>query len=112
LLIQRDGPSREASLMAAPETKNRRLISEVAFISLPGGAGWLGFRRAVNLNGKDLPDAGPPLGVLLTDDDKDGPSSSCIRAIAAASRTASTARRKFAASTRRGWCWTRLRRRR
>ena len=71
LLIQRDGPSREASLTAAPDTKNRRLISEVAFISLPGGAGWLGFRRAVNLNGKDLPDGGPPLGVLLTDEDKD-----------------------------------------
>jgi len=71
LLIQRDGPSREASLASAPDTKNRRLISEVAFISLPGGAGWLGFRRAVNLNGKDLRDAGAPLGVLLTDDDKD-----------------------------------------
>jgi hypothetical protein len=71
LLIQRDGPSQDAAVNAAPDTKNRRLISEVAFISLPGSAGWLGFRRAVNLNGKDLPDAGPPLGVLLTDDDKD-----------------------------------------
>ena len=71
LLIQRDGPSRDAQVTAAPDTKNRRLISEVAFISLPGAAGWLGFRRALNLNGKDLPDAGPPLGVLLTDDDKD-----------------------------------------
>lgn len=71
LLIQRDGPSREASVTAAPDTKNRRLISEVAFISLPGGTGWLGFRRAMKLNGKDLPDAGPSLGVLLTDDDKD-----------------------------------------
>jgi hypothetical protein len=71
LLIQRDGPSRDAVVTAAPDTKNRRLISEVAFISLPGGAGWLGFRRAVNMNGKDLPDAGPSLGVLLTDDDKD-----------------------------------------
>jgi hypothetical protein len=70
LLIQRDGPSREAQT-TGPDTKNRRIISEVAFISLPGSAGWLGFRRAVNLNGKDLPDAGPPLGVLLTDDDKD-----------------------------------------
>lgn len=71
LLIQRDGPSRDAAVTAAPDTKNRRLVLEVAFISLPGNAGWLGFRRAVNLNGKDLPDAGPPLGVLLTDDDKD-----------------------------------------
>ena len=71
LLIQRDGPGKEAAVNAAPDTKNRRLISEVAFISLPGGAGWLGFRRATNLNGKDLPDAGPPLSVLLTDEDKD-----------------------------------------
>ena len=67
LLIQRDGPTREATVHLTPDTKNRRLVSEVAFISLPGGAGWLGFRRAVNLNGKDLPDAGPSLGVLLTD---------------------------------------------
>jgi hypothetical protein len=71
LLIQRDGPSREATVNGAPDTKNRRLVSEVAFISLPGGTGWLGFRRAVKLNGKDLPDAGPPLGVLLTDEDRD-----------------------------------------
>jgi len=71
LLIQRDGPSRDASVTAAPDTKNRRIVSEVAFISLPGGTGWLGFRRAVKLNGRDLPDAGPPLGVLLTDGDQD-----------------------------------------
>lgn len=71
LLIQRDGPSHDAYRMTALPTKDRRLISEVAFISLPGGAGWLGFRRAVNLNGKDLPDAGPSLGVLLTEADQD-----------------------------------------
>lgn len=70
LMIQRDGPSRSA-VSATPDTKNRRIVSEVAFISLPGGTGWLGFRRATKLNGKDLPDAGPPLGVLLTDGDKD-----------------------------------------
>jgi hypothetical protein len=71
LLIQRDGPSREASVTAAPDTKNRRIVSEVAFVSLPGGTGWLGFRRAVKMNGQDLPDAGPSLGVLLTDGDQD-----------------------------------------
>ncbi len=70
LLIQRDGPSHDAFRMTALPTKDRRLISEVAFISLPGGIGWLGFRRALELNGKDLPDAGPPLGVLLTDADQ------------------------------------------
>jgi hypothetical protein len=57
--------------MTALPTKDRRLISEVAFISLPGGIGWLGFRRALNLNGKALPNAGPPLGALLTDADPD-----------------------------------------
>jgi len=71
LLIQRDGPSPNAAVNAAPDTKNRRIVSEVAFISLPGGAGWLGFRPALKLNGKDLPDTGPPLGVLLTDEDHD-----------------------------------------
>jgi hypothetical protein len=71
LLIQRDGPSRDSAGYIMSNTKNRRLVSEVAFISLPGGAGWLGFRRAVNLNGKDLPDAGPRLDVLLTDADQD-----------------------------------------
>lgn len=56
-LTQRDAPDRNASVTAAPDTKHRRLISEVAFIGLPGGSGWLGFRRVLNLNGKDLPDA-------------------------------------------------------
>lgn len=71
LLIQRDAPTRQAAVNAAPDTKHRRLVSEVAFISLPGGTGWLGLRRAVMLNGKELPDAGPPLGALLTDGDPD-----------------------------------------
>jgi len=71
LLIQREGPARGATATAAPDTRNRRIVSEVAFISLPGGTGWLGFRRAVKLNGQELPDAGPPLGVLLTDGDQD-----------------------------------------
>jgi hypothetical protein len=73
-LTQRDGPSPDAIRKTAPPTKNRTIVSEVAFISLPGGIGWLGFRRALNLNGEDLPDAGPPLGVLLAggaDDDYD-----------------------------------------
>jgi hypothetical protein len=70
-MVQRDAPARNAYVTAAPRIFNRRLTSEVAFISLPGGIGWLGFRRAINMNGTDLPDAGPPLGVLLTDDDKD-----------------------------------------
>jgi hypothetical protein len=31
---------------------HRRIESEVAFIALPGGAGWTGFRRVVEVNGR------------------------------------------------------------
>ncbi len=61
LLIQRDAPGPGAAVNAAPDTKHRRLTSEVAFIGLPGDAGWLGFRRVVMVNGKTIADAGPPL---------------------------------------------------
>ena len=43
-LFQRDAAPRSRHCNAAPDAE-RRLISEVAFISLPGDAGWLGFRR-------------------------------------------------------------------
>ena len=33
---------------------NRRIHSEVAFVALPGNAGWLGFRRVVKVNGKAI----------------------------------------------------------
>jgi hypothetical protein len=64
---QRDAPGRGAAVTAAPDTKHRSMVSEVAFIGLPGDAGWLGFRRVVRLNGKVIADAGPPLANLLTD---------------------------------------------
>jgi hypothetical protein len=66
-MSQRDGPGRNMNVTAAPDTKHRSLVSEVAFIGLPGDAGWLGFRRVVQMNGKTISDAGPPLAVLLTD---------------------------------------------
>lgn len=66
-LSQRDAPSREATVTAAPDSKFRTIISEVAFIGLPGKAGWLGFRRVMKVNGKAIKDAGTPLDVLLTD---------------------------------------------
>lgn len=44
--------------------ENRRLVSEVSFVSLPGGVGWLGIRRVVEVNGKPLSDPGPPLAQL------------------------------------------------
>jgi hypothetical protein len=66
-MSQRVGPSLDAnreSFTAKPQ--NRALISEVAFISLPGGVGWLGFRRVVDVNGKAVRDPGPPLAQLLS----------------------------------------------
>ncbi len=66
-LSQRDAPSRQATVTAAPDSKFRTIISEVAFIGLPGKAGWLGFRRVMKVNGKVIKDAGTPLDVLLTD---------------------------------------------
>ncbi len=66
-MTQRDAPGRGAVVTAAPDTKHRSMESEVAFIGLPGDAGWLGFRRVVRLNGKVIADAGPPLANLLTD---------------------------------------------
>jgi hypothetical protein len=70
-MTQRDGASRYANSQTAEPTKNREIISEVAFIGLPGDAGWLGFRRVVKVNGKALADAGPSLSVLLTDGARD-----------------------------------------
>lgn len=46
---------------------NRRIHSEVAFISLPGDAGWLGFRRVLRVNGKAIKDRGVPLGQLMAE---------------------------------------------
>lgn len=46
---------------------NRRIHSEVAFVALPGNAGWLGFRRVIKVNGKDVKDGGVPLGQLMAE---------------------------------------------
>lgn len=43
----------------------RRIESEVAFIALPAGAGWMGFRRVIKVNGKSIKDRGVPLGQLM-----------------------------------------------
>ena len=66
-MTQRDAPNERALVNVAPDTKNRSIVSEVAFIGLPGNAVRLGFRRVVRVNGKDVKDKGTPLAVLLTD---------------------------------------------
>lgn len=43
----------------------RKLRSEVAFIALPGSAGWLGFRRVLSVNDKPIKDQGVPLAQLM-----------------------------------------------
>jgi hypothetical protein len=64
---QRDAPSRRAAVSVAPDSVHRTIVSEVAFISLPGNAGWLGFRRVMRVNNKDVEDTGTPLAALLSD---------------------------------------------
>ncbi|MGE0863104.1 MAG: hypothetical protein AB7P34_04310 [Vicinamibacterales bacterium] len=46
---------------------NRRIHSEVAFVALPGDAGWLGFRRVIKVNGKNVKDRGVPLAQLMAE---------------------------------------------
>mgnify|MGYP001562440613 CR=1 FL=1 len=46
---------------------NRRIHSEVAFVALPGNAGWLGFRRVMKVNGKAVKDRGVPLAQLMAE---------------------------------------------
>jgi len=46
---------------------NRRIHSEVAFVALPGNAGWLGFRRVTRVNGRAVKDRGVPLAQLMAE---------------------------------------------
>ena len=138
-MTQRDGISPLALGQSHGPTKNREIISEVAFIALPGEAGWLGFRRVTMVNGKKIADAGPSLALVLSDGAKDDydqarlllarsaehnlgfpapptsrtcRSSSCIRATGTGCIIASTGWRTSAASTPRAWCSRNTRRRR
>ena len=73
-MSQHIGPTTSANRRGFGERSESRLLeSEVAFVGLPGDAGWLGFRRVVTVNGKALKDAGPPLAQLLNGgyDDRD-----------------------------------------
>jgi hypothetical protein len=68
---QRDAPSERAAVNVAPDSVHRSIVSEVAFISLPGKAGWLGFRRVLRVNNKEVKDKGTPLATLLADGGSD-----------------------------------------
>lgn len=46
---------------------HRRIHSEVAFVGLPGDAGWLGFRRVIKVNDKAIKDRGVPLAQLMAE---------------------------------------------
>lgn len=50
---------------------HRRIHSEVAFIALPGSAGWMGFRRVLRVNGKPIKDRGVPLSQLMNEGSSD-----------------------------------------
>ena len=67
-MTQRSGPhilsDGETSTSGAP----RVLESDVAFVALPGGAGWLGYRDVLRRNGRALRRTGPPLSALLAVD--------------------------------------------
>jgi hypothetical protein len=51
--------------------QTRELNSEVAFIALPGGAAWLGFRRIITADGKNVHPQSAALGASLADGSRD-----------------------------------------
>lgn len=53
-------------------TRPHRLLSDVAFVPLPGDAGWLGYRDVRTVNDKAVKRSGLPLEELLKLDSKDG----------------------------------------
>ncbi len=68
-VVQQDEPKRGA---ARPESiLKRTLLSEVAFIALPGGAGWLGFRRVLKVDDKPVFDTLGALNATLASGPQD-----------------------------------------
>jgi len=63
-MIQRDVPRREGRPGSEYFLK-RTMQSEVAFIGLPGDAGWLGFRRVLKLDGSPVDDRLGSLNAVL-----------------------------------------------
>lgn len=68
--VQQDVPEREGR--PGSETFGKRTLrSEVAFIALPGGAGWLGFRRVKQIDNTEVSDGPGSLRDLLSTGAKD-----------------------------------------
>jgi hypothetical protein len=53
-------------------SRPRSLESDVAFVALPGSAGWLGYRDVRKMNGRAIERSGPALADLLRLDTQDG----------------------------------------
>ena len=67
-MTQRDGPNRlTANRQTAEPTKDREIISEVAFVALPGNVGWLGFRHVLTVNTKKVAEQSATLASVLSD---------------------------------------------
>lgn len=64
-LSQRINPRRDSRLRLVDPGAERKLISEVAFVGLPGEDGLSGFRRVVRLDGRPVDAPGASLTELL-----------------------------------------------
>jgi hypothetical protein len=70
LIVQQDAPKREGR-PGTESVRKRTLLSEVAFIALPGNAGWLGFRRVLEVDGAPVLDTLGALNTTLAEGAKD-----------------------------------------
>lgn len=69
-VTQRDVPKHEGR-PGSEEFFKRTLLSEVAFIALPGNAGWLGFRRVLKVDNTPVYDTLGALNATLSEGSKD-----------------------------------------
>jgi hypothetical protein len=56
-----------------PIARTREIVSDVAFVDLPGNAGWLGYRDTKTVGGKAVPRSGPSLVEALMAGGASGP---------------------------------------
>ncbi|MBP7779576.1 MAG: hypothetical protein KA371_20865 [Acidobacteria bacterium] len=65
-MTQRAGVMQFGDPIAGSRNLPRTLESDVAFVGLPGGVGWLGYRDVLRVNGRPTRRAGPSLSALLS----------------------------------------------